>query len=86
MTPFFGKNSPKSPFFYDNTLLEKVRPAPPFEKNSKKISVFSDKEISDSARPLPPPFGVFLKKKKNSFFYASPKERHLKKKNYFKRV
>ena len=22
MTPLFGKNSPKSPFFYDNTLLE----------------------------------------------------------------
>ena len=81
MVSLFGKNSPKSPVFYDNTLLEYRRP-PTLLKKFKIISVFSDKDIFDWARPPRPPFGVFLKKTV-FFFYASPKwrkflEEHIK--------
>ena len=70
-SPLFGENIPISPFFMITPFWNRWDP-PLSKKNSKKISVFSDKKISDSARPLPPPFGVFLKKKQ-FFFYASPK-------------
>ena len=65
--PPFRRKYPKIPIFYDNTLLEKVRP-PPRWKKIQKILVFFWSGNFGLGKTLSPPFRIFPKK---SFFYAS---------------
>ena len=64
--PPFGKNIKKSPFFYDNILLEKVRPTPLFQKN---LSFFLIRKFWIWRDP-PAPLLDFLRKKQ--YFFMPP--------------